>query len=488
MQDAPKQQMNAEEMLAELKRALESSTRAPDAPPPSASTAPKPRSPGLETGRSQIDNRSDLPVKATADKSIGPRAGLQKSTRPSSRSWKLIGGGLALAAAAAIFVSFAFMSKPSNLPERELSIAAGESPARPQNEQTLEPSSSPRAPMQDSQQAEPLQAGNLETGPDARTAPLIGGSLPAGGKAEVDAPNLASSGLESAAPALTPLPLNQPATPVATHRIGPDGAPITTAPSSPASTDAAHPAGTPKPAAQTAVPQMVKPDKASLATAPSAPVSTNSAPPLADAPKPAAPIAAPPMVKSNRASVATAPPTQASTDSAPPLADAPKPAAPIAAPPMVKSNRVSVATALPTQASTDSAPPLAQTPMAQTPKPNATQTVSVPNESAEPSKPKSESKKKPPEKISQQKPAKSAKASATPIPAEPQPTKLAPPKEAESPPHPAQDAGNPTALAPATKTSVQQRVADGVTHAFGYLMHLPGALVPHLGGPNPDAH
>jgi hypothetical protein len=27
-----------------------------------------------------------------------------------------------------------------------------------------------------------------------------------------------------------------------------------------------------------------------------------------------------------------------------------------------------------------------------------------------------------------------------------------------------------------------------VTHAFGYLVHLPGALVPHLGGANPDAH
>jgi hypothetical protein len=27
-----------------------------------------------------------------------------------------------------------------------------------------------------------------------------------------------------------------------------------------------------------------------------------------------------------------------------------------------------------------------------------------------------------------------------------------------------------------------------MTHAFGYLMHLPGALIPHLGGPNPDAH
>ena len=438
MQGAPKRQVNAEDMLAELKRALESSTHVPDAPPPSASGGPEPRSQGRETRRSQIDTGSDRPARPNADKSSGPRTGLQKPTRPSSRSWKLITGGLGLAVAATICVSFALMSGPSNLPEREPSVAATEGPSRPQTEQTLEQS------MKDSQHAAPLQAGNLEAAPDARTAPFIGGSLPAGGKAEVDPPNLASSGLETAAPAFAALPLSQPATPVATQRIGPDGAPIATAPSSPASTNAAHPAGTPKPAAQTAVPQMVKPDKASLATAPSAPVSTNSAPPLADAPKPAAPIAAAPMVKSNKASAATAPPTRASTDPAPP--------------------------------------------MAQTPKPNATQTASVPNESAEPSKPKSESKKKPPEKISQQKPAKSAKASATPIPAEPQPTKLAPPKEAESPPHPAQDAGNPTALAPATKTSVQQRVADGVTHAFGYLMHLPGALVPHLGGPNPDAH
>jgi hypothetical protein len=442
MQGAPKRQVNAEDMLAELKRALEPSTRAPNAPSPSASTAPKPRSPGRETGRSQIDNGSDRPVKAKANKSTGPRTDLQKSTRPRSQSWKLIVGGLALAGAAAVCASFVFVSKPSNLPERELSVAAREGSVRPQNEQTLEPSSSPRAPMQDSQQAAPLQAGNLETGPDARTAPVIGGSLPAGGKAEVDAPNLASSGLESAAPAFTPLPLNQPATPVATQRIGPDGAPIATAPSSPASTDSAHPAGTPKPAAQTTATQLVKPDKAPLTTATPAP--TNSAPPLADAPKPAAPIAAPQMVKSNRASVAAAPPTPALTDPAPPLA--------------------------------------------QTPKPNATQTASVSNESAEPSTPKIDSKKKQPEKISQQKPAKSAKASAKPIPAEPQSTKPTPPKEAESPPHPAQDAGSPTATAPVKTTTVQQRLADGMTHAFGYLIHLPGALVPHLGGPNPDAH
>ena len=33
MQGAPKRQVNAEEMLAELKRALDSSARAPNAPP-----------------------------------------------------------------------------------------------------------------------------------------------------------------------------------------------------------------------------------------------------------------------------------------------------------------------------------------------------------------------------------------------------------------------------------------------------------------------
>jgi len=27
-----------------------------------------------------------------------------------------------------------------------------------------------------------------------------------------------------------------------------------------------------------------------------------------------------------------------------------------------------------------------------------------------------------------------------------------------------------------------------MTHAFGYLMHLPGALVPHPADPNADAH
>ena len=143
MQGAPKRQVNAEDMLAELKRALESSTRAPNAPPLSASTAPKSSSPDRESRRSQIDKGSDRPAKAPAKKSIGPRTDLQKSTRPGSRSWKLIAGGLALAGAAAIWVSFALMNKAPDLPEREPSVAATESLVRPQNEPTLSPQAPP---------------------------------------------------------------------------------------------------------------------------------------------------------------------------------------------------------------------------------------------------------------------------------------------------------------------------------------------------------
>src|ERR1700733_4932244 len=367
MQGAPKRQVNAEEMLAELKRALEASTRAPDAPPSSASTAPKSSSPGRDNRRSHWG--IDPPVKANADSSVGQPTDLQKSTRPRSRRWRLTAGGVALAGAAAVSASFALINRAPDLAEREPSVAATESPVRQQTEQTLEPSSSPRAPMQDSPQAVPLQA-----------------SVPAGGRAEVGAPNLASSGLESTAPAFAPVPPSSPAVWVPSQIIRPYGAPITAAPSAPAPTDSAHPAETPKPAVQTAAPQAVKPDKASLATAPSTPASTDSAPPPAQTPKPAAPAAAQ-MLKPDGARIATAPPAPASTDSA--------------------------------------------VPPAQTPKPNATQTASASNESAEPSTPKIDSKKKPAEKAAQQKPAKSPKPPVRPIAqAEGRSTEPAPPKEA----------------------------------------------------------
>ena len=163
MQGAPKRQVNAEEMLAELKRALESSTRAPDPPPSSASSAPKPGSPGPETRPSQIERKGDRPVKANADRSVGQPTDLQKSTRPRSRRWRLTAGGVALAGAAAVCASFALINRAPDLAEREPSVAATESLARPQTEQTLEPSSSPRAPMQDSPQAAPLQASDRKS-------------------------------------------------------------------------------------------------------------------------------------------------------------------------------------------------------------------------------------------------------------------------------------------------------------------------------------
>jgi hypothetical protein len=492
MQGAPKRQVNAqvnaEDMLAELKRALETSTPAPDAPLRAASTAAKPRSPGPETRRSQIDRGSDRPAKANAKTSIGPRIDPQKSTRLGSRSWKLIAGGLALAGAAIIGVSFALMNKAPDLAEREPSVAATESVVRPQNEQTLEPSGSPRAPMQDSPQAAPSQAGDLGTPP--------------------------------AAPTSAPAPLNQGATLVTSHRIRPDGTPIATAPSTPGSPDSAPPlAETPKPAAPSVASKAIRPDGAPIASAPSSPASPVSAPPLAQAPKPAAPSIASKAIRPDGAPIASAPSTPGSPDSAPPLAQASKTAAPSAAPSQAtKPDGAPIATAPPTPASSVSTPPLAEAPktaapsaasqatkpdgtpiasapstpastqsapQAERPKPNAAPTTS--NESAELSK--VDSKKKPLVKTARQRLLGSPKPPVKPIAqAERQSTEPAPPKEAEKSPQPAQDAGSPPAAAPVKTTSVQQRVADGVTHAFGYLVHLPGALVPQLGGPNPDAH
>jgi hypothetical protein len=180
--------------------------------------------------------------------------------------------------------------------------------------------------------------------------------------------------------------------------------------------------------------------------------------------------------------MAIAPSAPASRDSAPSLAQTPKPAAPSAAAQAIRSDGLPVAIPPPRPASIDSTP-------LERPKPSAAQTASVPDDSAEPSTPKIDSKRKPPEKPSVQKPLKSAKASTKPVvQAERQSTGPAQPKEAETSPQPGQDTGNPIAAAPVAKPSVQQRVADGVTHAFGYLVHLPGALIPHFGGPSADAH
>jgi hypothetical protein len=393
MQGAPKRQVNVEEMLAELKQALESSPPAPNATSLSASALSTPS--GRDNQRSHWG--VDLPVKVNADSSIG-RPDLQTSSKSNSRRWKLTAGGLALAGVAAVGASYAFMNKAPTPPAHELSAATAEGLVTPQNEPTIKPTNDSGSLVGESRQAAPLQAGALETRPDATAVPANGGAVSAQGKAGVGASNVGPSGLESAPPAFTLLPPSSAAVPVATQAIRLDGTPI--------------------------------------ATAPTTPASTGSAPPTAEAPKPAAPSAGPQTVKPDAAPVATARSTPASTDSSPPPAE--------------------------------------------TPKPSATPTASLSNESAAPPSAKIDAKKKASGKIALQKPRKSAKASAKSlVPPERQPTEPAPAKEAVSSPQPAQGASNPTPVAPAAPPSVPQRFADGVTHAFGYLIGLPGSLVPH---------
>jgi hypothetical protein len=390
MQGAPKRQVNAEEMLAELKRALESSTPALNAPP-LASAAQRPGASGRENWPPPIDRQSARVPQTKAVSAIAQPARPRKSKRPISRRWILTAAGLALAGAAAVLAGLVLMNQIPNPLTREFSAAATEGPVSSQNDRTLKPSGDSHPTMEDRGQAAPLQTGALEKPPGAGAVPANNAPVPAGGKADADAPP----------------PLDQAATPVPTHRIGPDGAPIATAPSTPAST---------------------------------------TPPPLAQAPTTPAPTAASQATGPGGAPIAAAPSTPASTDS----------------------------------------PPLP----AERPKPNATSTASVSNESDEPSAPKLEAKKKLRAETSLRKPRKSAKASAKSVPqADGQSTEPAAPKDAERSPEPAQAAGNPVALAPVAAPSVQQRLASGVTHAFGYLAHLPGALIPHLGGgANPDAH
>ena len=381
MQGAPKRQVNADEMLAELKRALESSTLARNVPPVSGSRASTSSSPGGKSGRAQQE--------------------LQRPSRRGWRSWKLTAGGLALAAAAAIYAGFVFMNQAA-APKRALSVAPAEALVKAQNELARERSGAARAPIEGRRTPELLQAGNLAARPSAGAAPANNAPFPAREAADGDAPSLTSFGLEPPPPVFAPSPLDQAPALAPAERIGPDGAPIAPAPPAPASTGAALRAETQNKAAMPAVSPMAKPDAAKVAAAPPAPASTGTAP------------------------------------------------------------------------------------QAEAPKPKAAPTEHASNEFQRRSTPKIESRRKPPERRSLQRLARSAKASAKPVAeAERRSTELpARPKEAEQALKPAQGAGAPAAAAP----TVPQRLADGVTHAFGYLIHLPGALVSHPADSNADAH
>jgi hypothetical protein len=366
MKGASRQQVNAEDILAELKRVLESSTPPPSFRPPSASMVSKS---GSLSRRAQIDKESGRRIQATTDNSAesGQPTVFRKATTPTARSWKLAAGGLALAGASIIGVTFAVMNRAPDLPKRELAVVATEKPVRPQSGgQTVEPSNSAGPLIEDSRPHEPSQVGALEPRFDA---PARGTLVPAGGEAVAEAPpQPASFGLESVAPTFAPAPANQALAPVAPQTASQSGAPTST---------------------------------------PSASASTGSAPPVET----------------------------------------------------------------------------------QKPHADATATPYVSTEAARPSTPKVDSARKPPGKPSLQKPAKSAKASAKPVTQterrSPQPV---PPNEAVRSPPAAQGIGNPSPVAIPAAPAIQQRFAEGVTNAFGYVVHLPGALLPHSADPNADAN
>ena len=458
MQGAPKRQVNADEMLAELKRALESSTLARNVPPVSGSRASTSSSPGGKSGRAQQE--------------------LQRPSRRGWRSWKLTAGGLALAAAAAICAGFVFMNQAA-APKRALSVAPAEALVKAQNELARERSGAARAPIEGRRTPELLQAGNLAARPSAGAAPANNAPFPAREAADGDAPSLTSFGLEPPPPVFAPSPLDQAPALAPAERIGPDGAPIAPAPPAPASTGAALRAETQNKAAMPAVSPMAKPDAAKVAAAPT-PASNGSAP-QAETQNKAATPAVSPMAKPDAAKV-EAPSAPASTSSTPQAETQNKAAMP-AVSPMAKPDAAKVAAAPSAPASTGTAP-------REAPKPKAAPTEHASNEFQRRSTPKIESRRKPPERRSLQRLAKSAKASAKPV-AEAERRSTEPParpKEAEQALKPAPGAGAPAAAAPAAAPTVPQRLADGVTHAFGYLIHLPGALVSHPADSNADAH
>ena len=199
MQGAPKRQVNAEDMLAELKRALKSSTPASDAPSRAASIGPQAGYPSLEIRRSQSDGARDRPLKAEAQNSIGARTDRQRPTRAKSRRLGLTLGGLALAGAAAIGASYAFINRAPNLPTHELSLGRTNEPVPSQGAPTSKSSNNSLLSTADVRQAAPSPVGAAAPRPDAGQAPAIVGSLPAG-KGDIGAPYPGSSGSEFGSP------------------------------------------------------------------------------------------------------------------------------------------------------------------------------------------------------------------------------------------------------------------------------------------------
>ena len=167
MQGATKQQVDAEEMLAELKRVLESSAPPPNFPRSSVSMVSKP---GSSAQRPEIDKGSDRRAEATTYNSAKSRqpTDLQEAIKPTNRSLKRVAVGAALAGAALICAAFTLVIKSPNLPGREPSILATEGLIRPQGGGKTLDLTGASPPGLNSRPDDLLQSSALQTRPDTK--------------------------------------------------------------------------------------------------------------------------------------------------------------------------------------------------------------------------------------------------------------------------------------------------------------------------------
>ena len=161
MQGASRQPVNAEEMLAELKRVVDLSTPPPSFRHPLRRWFPS-RVPWF--GERKLTRKATVVFRRprTTRRRAGSRLSFERRPRPLPEAGNWLPEGLALAGTAMIGATFALMNRAPDLPKRELAVVATEGPVRPQSGgQTVEPSTQRRPADADSRPTEPSQVRRL---------------------------------------------------------------------------------------------------------------------------------------------------------------------------------------------------------------------------------------------------------------------------------------------------------------------------------------
>ena len=283
----PTRQVNAEELLAELKRLLESSRHPPFAPPPSASTVFASASTAAEPRQStEIEKAHDSTDDLSADGSLKRRSAdlrdtygqhehlTREATHLRSRRWRLVASGLALGFAVVVGAGLALKSSApaskgplSVVPVQERSVVPmqGQSNIQPPGGESVVSSGEVGGPlMKDGPPPEHMEVGSTEAGTNAKeltakTSVAIDAQRPAEGPSAVavattvDTPAIASAAAGSA------LTVSQTARlePVRSVLVRPDGTPIATI-----SANSTSPSETPNPHTEAATTAGVRVDSA----------------------------------------------------------------------------------------------------------------------------------------------------------------------------------------------------------------------------------